>query len=346
MSFYKIHDIHPYHAKFYPGIPQYFIQKYANKGSIVLDPFCGSGTTLVECNLSGIKSIGIDINFLSCKISFCKIQQYEIDKLLYYNNFILNYKDDRDIEFKDKNIWFTLNNYTDLCKIYSAIKHIEDIQYKTLYEVILSSILNKVCNKRETWNLGYLSDNILPNKESKLSLRKEFEKKIQWTISACEETINVKNLSSVRNDNSKTYKSDFLFDLIITSPPYPFAVDFARNNRLSYYLFNENLEQASQDETGARFKRNKKDCEKLFFDEIKDIYLNVMNQIKKGGYFCMTVADTKRKNKPIYFVAWLIELFQENGWCIVENEIRQLQRQSMGQKRIPEEHLLVFQKQI
>lgn len=344
MSFLKIHDIHPYHAKFYPGIPQYFIEKYTTPSSVVLDPFCGSGTTLVECNLAGLKSIGIDINFLSSKISYCKIQQYEMDKLMHYSNYVLNYDDLKDIAFKDKDSWFTAANYIDLCKFYNAIISINDIKYRTLFEVSLSSVLNKVCNKRDTWNLGYLSDNILPNKESKLSLRKEFEKKIKWVLSACEETINVKNLSQAKHDNSKTFKSEDLFDLVITSPPYPFAVDFARNNRLSYYLFHEDLDQASLDETGARFKRNKKDCEKLFFEEMKDIYLNIMQQIKSGGYFCMTVADTKRKNKQIYFVAWLREFFHESGWVVVEDEIRQLQRQSMGQKRIPEEHLLVFKK--
>lgn len=344
MNFLKIHDIHPYHAKFYPGIPQYFIQKYASQNSVVLDPFSGSGTTLLECNLAGLRSIGVDINFLSNKISYCKIQQYDMDTLLLYNDLILNSDNAQDILFKDRESWFTEINYLDLCKFYNAIKAIDDIKYRTLYEVALSSILNKVCNKRDTWNLGYLSDNILPNKESKLSLRKEFEKKLKWLINACRETMNVNNNSFAIQANSKTFKSDEQYDLVITSPPYPFAVDFARNNRLSYYLFQEDLEQASNDETGARFKRNKRDCERLFFEEMKDIYLNVMQLVKNGGFFCMTVADTKRKNKPIYFVNWLKELFYENGWVVVEDEIRQLQRQSMGQKRIPEEHLLVFKK--
>jgi hypothetical protein len=213
-----------------------------------------------------------------------------------------------------------------------------------LYEVVLSSILNKVCNKRETWNLGYLSDNILPNKESKLSIRQEFIKKTKWLLSAVSEINGIKNLSTVICGNSKLFTCEEKFDLVITSPPYPFAVDFARNNRLSYYLFQENLDEASQNETGARYKRNKKDCERLFFEEIKDIYLNIMNCIKIDGYFCMTVADTKRKNKPIYFVAWLKDLFLENGWIIEEDAIRTLERQSMGQKRIPEEHLLVLKK--
>lgn len=42
------HGIHPYHAKFIPDIPKEFIYKYTKVGESVLDPFCGSGTTLLE----------------------------------------------------------------------------------------------------------------------------------------------------------------------------------------------------------------------------------------------------------------------------------------------------------
>lgn len=77
MNYLKLHNLHPYHAKFYPGIPLYFLQKYATATSLVLDPFCGSGTTLLECNAQCIDSIGIDINFLSAKISRAKTNIYD-----------------------------------------------------------------------------------------------------------------------------------------------------------------------------------------------------------------------------------------------------------------------------
>lgn len=346
MSFYKIHDIHPYHAKFYPGIPQYFLKKYADNNSVVLDPFCGSGTTLLECNSAGIKSVGIDINFLSAKISSAKTNVYDLETLDSYIEYVISYRSAELIEFPDVDYWYTAENRKELSNLFAAISSIGEDKYRTLFEVVISSLMNKTCNKRDTWNIGYISDNILPNKACKLSVLKEFEKRCNWLRSACTETAGISNISTVIHGNSKTYDAGNEFDLVITSPPYPFAVDFAKNNRLSYYLFGEDLEEAAANETGARNKRNKRDCERLFFEEIKDIYLNIIRQIKVGGYFCMTVADTKRNNKPIYFVAWLKDLFIEHDWVVVEDEMRQLERQSMGQKRIPEEHILVFKKLI
>lgn len=344
MSFFKIHDIHPYHAKFYPGIPQYFLSKYASEGCVVLDPFCGSGTTLLECNSAGIRSVGIDINFLSAKISSAKTNVYDLGVLESYIQYVISYRHAKLIEFPNVECWYTAENRQELSDLYEAIELIDDEKYRNLLEVVLSSLMNKTCNKRDTWNIGYISDNILPNKSCKLSVLNEFAKRCTWLREACRETAKLSNNSNVVLGDSKTFTSDVEFDLVITSPPYPFAVDFAKNNRLSYYLFKEDLDEAAAKETGARNKRNKRDCEKMFFDEIKDIYINIIRQIKVGGYFCMTVADTKRNNKPIYFVAWLKELFEENGWIVIEDEIRQLERQSMGQKRIPQEHVLVLKK--
>jgi len=67
-----VHRLHPYKGKFIPQLVQYFIDDhtddfkndvYFKTGDIILDPFCGSGTTLVQAHEMGMHSIGIDISF-------------------------------------------------------------------------------------------------------------------------------------------------------------------------------------------------------------------------------------------------------------------------------------------
>ena len=56
-----VHGIHPYPAKFIPQIPRQLIEILApSAGSVVFDPFCGSGTTLVEAQSAGYSSVGVD----------------------------------------------------------------------------------------------------------------------------------------------------------------------------------------------------------------------------------------------------------------------------------------------
>lgn len=52
-----------------PQVPRNLILKYTREEDIVLDPFCGSGTTMIECKLLNRKGIGIDVNVDALKLA-------------------------------------------------------------------------------------------------------------------------------------------------------------------------------------------------------------------------------------------------------------------------------------
>lgn len=66
------HSIHPYPAMMIPQVAGRLIDMYAKSKTVVLDPFCGSGSVLVEAFIKGYNSYGIDINPLSLLISRVK----------------------------------------------------------------------------------------------------------------------------------------------------------------------------------------------------------------------------------------------------------------------------------
>jgi site-specific DNA-methyltransferase (cytosine-N4-specific) len=70
---YSAHALHEYKGRFNPQIVGFLLNYLgADAESRIFDPFCGSGTTLVESAIHGIESVGIDINPLAVFISTAK----------------------------------------------------------------------------------------------------------------------------------------------------------------------------------------------------------------------------------------------------------------------------------
>jgi|SRR5579871_6134683 len=68
-----IEGLHPYPAKFITELPRALLHTLPiQPGTAVLDPFCGSGTTLVESQRMGVPSFGIDLNPIACLMARVK----------------------------------------------------------------------------------------------------------------------------------------------------------------------------------------------------------------------------------------------------------------------------------
>jgi len=81
-SEHPIHSMCSYLGGFPPRVPRKLMDRWVGPRSTILDPFCGSGTTLVEAKLQGRRSIGIDLNPLAVALSRAKVQPVRVQDVI------------------------------------------------------------------------------------------------------------------------------------------------------------------------------------------------------------------------------------------------------------------------
>jgi len=76
-----VHRLHPYLGKFVPQLVQALLERYVRPGGRVLDPFAGSGTTLVQALESGHDAVGVDVAAFNALLASVKTRPYDLELL-------------------------------------------------------------------------------------------------------------------------------------------------------------------------------------------------------------------------------------------------------------------------
>jgi len=142
------HLIHSYPAKLLMHIPHFFLNNtvFSTKGDYVLDPFCGSGTVLLEAILAGRNALGADANPLARLITEVKTTLYNTERLkIHLNNLKLNIVDCEMLtDFDNINYWFYPETKLALSRLFVAIQNIENTAEKNFFLVCFSNCVKKV----------------------------------------------------------------------------------------------------------------------------------------------------------------------------------------------------------
>lgn len=261
------HLIHSYPAKLLSNIPHFFLQSdyFCPKDGVVLDPFCGTGTVMLESNISGRKALGADANPLAVLIAQVKTTYISSDKLQATLASVMARarRSKTEVTSNTESIarWFSPSTIQQLTRLEEAIDKIKNKDQKSFFMLSFSNIIKKVSFADTSISVPV---KLNPERFAKNRDRKdavEFKLKTLQAIDVFEkfETIcelNIKRIESladiqrkgitteiISNDARKltdTYGGSKLLDdetvdFILTSPPYAGAQKYIRSSWLNLY---------------------------------------------------------------------------------------------------------------
>jgi len=306
---YVTHGLHSYPAKLIPHIPRYFIKKsqLSKSCGYVLDPFCGSGTTLVEAKLCGWNSFGVDINPFAKLLSKVKTTQLDTKKLkACFREIMKHILDDKAKfqmpKFPDINYWFSPRAQKKLMIIKEAIWKIEEPDYRDFFKVCFSAIVRKS---------SYADPRISPACKSKRmrtliqngwepSVFELFRKVTSYNISqhqAFVEKCKSQVFAKVIGKNAKEVMlKDEAVDLVITSPPYINAQKYVRSTKLEIYWLNlmtkEELRELDRELIGT---------ERAKFEEYRDLDFSDLTNLNQLNLTLENLSKIDRRRAYIVY---------------------------------------------
>lgn len=354
------HTIHPYFGKFVPHLVRYFLERHLKNAKLICDPFMGSGTTLIESNLAGIPSVGMDISRFNVMMCRVKTRKYDMAKLhrevrrifdatcaFSQKTSIDNYVSDRQrrrlnpkSSSKFLNEWFhpdalhTLLVFRELIPGYA---------YGDVMKLILSRTARssrmiahyEVDYPKKPHPEDYFCvkhDRICHPTTDAFGFLKRYCSNTVEKIGEFQKVRNNVYTSAIHGD-SRTYgfAGTGITD-VFTSPPYLGLIDYHEQHRYAYELLG--IKDNSENEIGAKKRGAGKSAAQEYKDGMTRTIRNITEASfdRKNGRFILVVHDKMNLYE---------EIVANSGLELVSNYYRKVDRRSGRRKGEFGENILV-----
>jgi DNA modification methylase len=237
-----IHSFHRYFGKLIPGIPAFAIETFTKPGGVVLDPFSGSGTSVVEARERGRLGIGVDINPLATFVAKVKTTPIDESKLKstlseIIGNFSLTQKDAALKEPYVVNLdhWFRQEVKRELLTLRNLVRSIPESDIRDFFLAVFSAFIRGVSNADPQHVFPGYSKRMraLDQAGRTIDVEKAFvraaKKRIQQNSLLSREALPV-NLINGDLRSAELKKNSI--DLVVTNPPYISSIRYLETMKI------------------------------------------------------------------------------------------------------------------
>lgn len=363
------HNIHRYSGKFIPQIAENVIKLLSDENDKILDPYMGSGTTLLEAAYLNRYSVGVDLNPLAVLISkvkvtpicsdnlkkllcffeeFCdKLNSYFADDLFNTDATIHKYMETKvltDIRNNCEwyNRWYEKKSLLKLLAIEIKINSLKDESLKNLSLVAFSEIVRKSSNAHSGFpNVMYDKNWNLKKKKNPIDDFFNSLVNIVNSVKSLDETILEKyQPKTILSDNRTLNIQSETIDSIITHPPYIAAVPYAEYGSLSLKWLGFEPKELDAKLTGG--KRGSKYVVDNFEKGYAEFFNESYRVLKDGKYMFIMVANPTVKGRIVDLKEMSERLASKAGFELIVDTVRKGKNRRAN--KMNEEYLLFFKK--
>lgn len=352
-----VHAIHPYPARFIPQIPGMLLQLFPPQNrSVVLDPFCGSGTTLVEAINVGLDAWGVDLHPLACLIS--RVKTTRLPRSLDSAAETVVREAHRHFENGDVRVppiprldhWFKPEVQQALAALVTEIGREPVLALREALQVAVSSIIVRVSNQESDTRYAavensYTARDVFTHfRDATLAINRAL-------LALSDNLLGRLGRATVLNRDILTVKSEELpnnVGLVITSPPYPNAYEYWLYHKYRMYWLGMDPISVREREIGARphyFKKNAQD-ETDFEKQMYTCFRLLAQVMLPEAKACFLIGRSIIRGRVIDNVALLRRAAEPAGFIVegvVSRSIPTTRKTiNPAHGKIDQEHLVVF----
>ena len=343
---YLTHNLHRYSGKFIPQIARQAIELVSKPGEIILDPYVGSGTTLLEAAIAGRRSIGVDLNPLAVLIAsakVCSIDEPRLKDLVErFRSLTIGLDDlsgqlqllsDEGIELlvqeanQDERLhdpwyqkWFKPEVLIQLLVLHRAITTLSDTECSRIAMVAFSEILRRCSNAHSSYaNVMFDKRNVrrpLPA----IPFMKSLERCAQMVASLNATRIDLYPPEVRYGDATAIYLEDESVDAVVSHPPYIGSVPYAEYGLLSLRWLGHDASVIDRQITGG--KRHSRDVVERFREGYRGMILESHRVLKPFSRMFLMVGNPVVRGKRIDLAAMTRQLTASVGFRQVAETTR------------------------
>ncbi len=307
-----VHGFHTYPARLHPVTAARLVLAFSPPGGRVLDPFCGSGTVLVEALAGGRRPAGTDLNPLAVRLARCKTRPRGPDELARlaaqarecaeYATTRRKTKAGATRRFPDADVaLFDPHILLELDSLRSSVEQVRDDSSRLDLSLVLSAILVKLSRRRGDTSQAVAPRRLAPGFASKLYVQKADDLAARLAAFA-------KLLPSppplpplVAQDDATELRSlpPLPIDAIVTSPPYAATYDYVAHHDLRLRWLDLDPSPLAKGELGARSAYGRLtpvEAREAWSWELARFLRAAGRVLKPGGPLVMVMADSAVEN--------------------------------------------------